>query len=291
MLHLLALSSAFAAPTEGGDVPAINVQNFRPSIDSGTTLWVEDSRIQDRPWTARALVHYALNPLAYVKDDGTNKALVSDVLQADVTAGVRISRFRLGVDLPLYLVQAGAAGSGFGLGDVGLDGKIGVLDRSKAPVGLAVDARVFFPTATVDNALGAPETGWEVTAVVDHEIGGKLLLAANLGVRGGPETELENIALDDFLVTRLAAGYAISDNAGAAFEIAGEKALSVPFENGSGYPLEWLVTGYGYVTDALVVRGGVGTGLTSGIGAPELRAILGVGWEPRAKATPPPPPG
>jgi len=280
------LAPAVAAPTAAGDIPAINVQNFRPSIDAERTIWVDDARIQDRPWMARALLHYTLNPLAYALEDGTREVLVSDVLQADLQAGVRISRFRLGVDLPLYLTQAGAGGSGFGLGDIGLDGKISVFDRADMPVGLAFDGRLTFPTATVDNALGAPNTGWELAAIVDRELGERVLLAANLGIRGGPKTDLENIDLDDFLVARLAGSFAISDDAGVALEFAGEKSLSAALDNPAGFPIEWLASGYGYLGDSLLVRGGVGTGLTSGIGAPELRVVLGIGWEPRAKPEP-----
>jgi outer membrane protein OmpA-like peptidoglycan-associated protein len=291
MLTLLALSLPLAhAQTADGAIPDINVQNFRPSIDSTRTLWVEDSAVQERKWMARLLLHYANDPLVYVYDDGERDPIVSDVLQGDLTAGVRIWRVRLGVDVPIYLLQSGGAGEGFGLGDIALDGKVGILDRQKAPIGLAIDARLAFPTATVDNALGSPNTGWEATAVVDTMLGEKAFVALNLGVRGGPAASLENIELDDFLVARLGGGYAFTDDVGAALEFAGEKSLSAEIDNAASLPLEWMVTGYGYVTPSIVVRGGFGTGLTTGIGAPDYRIALGLGYEPRVKKEPPPAP-
>ncbi|MES2638487.1 MAG: OmpA family protein [Myxococcota bacterium] len=283
MLTLLSLLTPFAAAqSTDGAVPAINAQNFRPSIDSTRTLWVDDASVQDRTYMGRLLFHYVANPLVYEYDDGERVELVSDVLQADLTAGVRVWKLRFGADLPLYLVQSGEAGQGVGLGDIGLDAKLGILDREKAALGLALSTRITLPTATVTNALGSPNTGWEIDAIVDRKLG-KALLALNVGVRGGPKTELENVSLDDFLVARLAGGYALSDNAGMALELAGEKSLSAPFDNAAGLPLEWMATGYGYLTNALVVRGGVGTGLTSGIGSPDFRVAVGIGLEPRTK--------
>lgn len=284
MLILLSLLTPFAAAqsTEGA-VPSINAQNFRPSIDSTRTLWVDDASVQDRTYMGRLLFHYVANPLVYEFDDGERVELVSDVLQADLTAGVRLWKIRFGADLPLYLVQSGEAGQGVGLGDVGLDAKLGILDREKAALGLALSTRVTLPTATVTNALGSPNTGWEIDAIVDRKLG-KALVALNVGVRGGPKTELENVSLDDFLVARLAGGYALSDNAGVALELAGEKSLTAGFDNPAGLPMEWMASGYGYVTKSLVVRGGVGTGLTSGIGSPDFRVAVGLGIEPRVDA-------
>ena len=279
---LLALLAPFAAAQSvNGEIPAINAQNFRPSIDSTRTLWVDDASVQDRTYMGRLLFHYVANPFVYEYDDGERVELVSDVLQADLTGGIRVWRVRFGADLPLYLMQAGEGGQGVGLGDIGVDVKFGILDREQAPIGLALGGRVTLPTATVENALGARNTGWEIDAMVDRKLG-KALLALNVGVRGGPKTELENVSLDDFLVARLAGSYAITDDVGAALELAGEKSLSAGFDNPAGLPLEWMASGYGYVTDTLVVRGGVGTGLTSGIGSPDFRVALGLGYEPRA---------
>jgi len=280
---LLSLLAPFAAAQSvNGEIPSINAQNFRPSIDSTRTLWVDDASVQDRTYMGRLLFHYVANPLVYEYDDGERVELVSDVLQADLTGGIRVWRVRFGADLPLYLMQAGAGGEGVGLGDIGVDAKLGIFDRERAPVGLAIGGRVSLPTATVTNALGARNTGWEFDAMVDRKLG-KALLALNVGVRGGPKTELENVSLDDFLVARLAGSYAITDDVGAAIELAGEKSLSTGFENPAGLPVEWMASGYGYVTDTLVVRGGVGTGLTSGIGSPDFRVALGLGYEPRTE--------
>ena len=258
-------------------------------MDAAGTLWVDDAGLPDRTFLTRALFHYTRNPLVYEFDDGERVALVSDVVQADLTAAVRVWKVRLGVDVPLYLAHAGTAGEGFGLGDVAADVKVAVLDRARAPVGLALAGRLALPTSTVDAGLGSPNTGWELAAIVDRPVGDKLLLALNVGVRGGPAAELENVNLDDFLVARLAGAYALSDAAGFALELAGEKSLAEPFSNAAGLPLEGMLSGYGRVGSALMLRGGVGTGLTRGVGSPDLRVAIGVGYEPAPRPAPAPP--
>ncbi len=289
MLILLSLAMPTLAATVGGEVPDINVQNFRPTIDGERTLWVDDARLQDRLLMGRFLLHYANDPLVYLTEGGEETALVSDVFQADLMAGVRFWRARVGVDLPVYLLQSGTAGQGLGLGDIGLDGKIVVLDPASVPLGLALDAKLTVPSATVDNALGSPELGWEAAAVVEKPIG-RAFVATNLGVRGGPAAELENINIDDFFVARLAAGYGFNDACGAALELASEVSLASASGQTGGFPLEALASGYGYLGYDWVIRGGAGAGLSSGIGTPDFRVIVGLGYEPRPEPPPPPPP-
>lgn len=285
-MHLLLLSlvhTGAALAADAPPVPPINAQEFRPSIDSAGTLWVDEAALPDYRVGGRALLHYTLNPLVYQYDDGEQVRLVSDVVQADVTAGFTLWRVRLGLDLPLYLYQVGAAGSGVGLGEIAPDVKFGVLDGRGSPIGLAIEGRTTLPTSTVGNALGSSEVGWEAAVVVDRWFGDVFRVAANVGLRGGPKTALENVTLNDFLTLRLGGALAATRDAGVAVELAGQKGLA---DAGmASFPLEGLVSGYGYLSDTLVLRGGVGTGLTRGIGSPDLRVMAGLGYEPKA---PPP---
>ncbi len=294
MLNLLSLSALLGVPpthaaTLDGDVPDINVQNFGPSVDAERTLWLDDTRVQERLVTGRLLMHYANDPLVFQDADGNETPIVSDVLQADVLAGVSLGIFRIGVGLPVYLLQAGATGSGPGLGDTRFDARLVLLDPEKVGFGLGLDGRLTLPTASVDNALGSPEAGWEATALLEKPLG-KAAILANVGVRGGPAAELESLALDDFLVARLGAAYGFNDACGVALEFAGEQSLASPFGHPGSFPIEALASGYGYLGYDWVVRGGVGRALTDGVGAPDLRVVVGIGYEPRVKPPPPPPP-
>lgn len=289
MTILFALSSlALAQVVEGGAVPQINAQTFRPTIDGQRTLWADDARRgPHEQGFGRVLFHYTDDPLVYELEDGTVTGLVTNVMQADVLAGFAYDRLRVGVDLPVYLLAAGNGQQETGLGDVAVDAKVTALDGEDAPLNVAANLRLVLPTATVNTALGDPGVGWEAAAIADRSFG-PILLAANLGLRSGPSTALEDldgtVDFNDYFLFRTAAGYEFLEDIGTTLEIAGRTTLASA--DASGTPVEWLLGGYGYAVEDLVVRGGVGGGLTPGVGSPDFRIVLGVGWEPRGPKAP-----
>ncbi|MBN1337333.1 MAG: OmpA family protein [Deltaproteobacteria bacterium] len=282
MLILLALLPAtLAQDYTGGDTPALNAQNFHPTIDGASTFGLDDSGIRDRTFTVRGLLHYAMDPLVYEASDGTITEIVSDVVQLDGTAGYGFGPVRLGLHVPIYLFTEGSGGSGAGLGDIALDGKVRFLDGTDAPVGLALDGRMALPTNTASAALGADGLQGDVALVIDRWMG-DLYLGANLGVRFQPTTKLENTTWDDQLLVRLGGAYALSPEGGLSLELAGLSTFQ-DFGAAASSPVEGILGGwYRPEGGGLVVRAGAGTGLDSGIGAPRLRLLLAVAWEPSA---------
>jgi outer membrane protein OmpA-like peptidoglycan-associated protein len=278
---LLFLAAASAQDSIDIGLPDINAQLWRPPVDGTHTLWTLDSGLAaDRGFIARAMASYAMDPLVVVFESGDRMGLISDVAQLDLMGATTIGRFRLGLDIPIYLFTDGQiVEGGMGSGDVMLDVKARILDREEAPVGLAVDGRLFMPTATIDLPLGNPGLAWELAAVVDKQLG-PVLLAANLGNRGLPEVELSNVTINDQLFYRLGGGYALNDGAGISADLAGALTWSEGLSNHASAPLEAILGGWGRVADRTVIRGGLGTGLSQGIGAPVFRALLSVGYEP-----------
>jgi len=295
---LLWMSTIAGAQVVGGALPDLNAQTFRPSIDGDRMLWLDDAGSRpDLRFTGRALLQYLDDPLVYTDAEGVESSLVSSVVQLDVLAGYTLGPLRLGVDLPVYLFAGSdvAEGEG-GVGDLALDGKFTVLDGDDAPIDIGVDVRVALPTATVETALGSPVTTWEIAGLLSREFG-PVLLATNLGVRAGPSASLENIVFKDFFVARLGGSYAFVDDAGASLELSSQLPFAVGnadpsvapvLSNTAGWPIEALLSGYGYpATDVdVVLRAGVGTGLTQGIGSPDFRLFLGLGYEPRGERAP-----
>jgi len=279
------LFSASAQVAENADTPNINAQVFRPTIDGTRTLWTDDAtRGPHNQAMARFLLHYTDDPLVYERDDGEVIGLVENVVQGDLMAAYAYDRLRVGVDVPVYFFAAGDAGSEGGLGDLALDAKVTVLDGEDAPLNLGANGRVTLPTHTVQAALGDPNVGWELAAIADRSFG-PVLLAANLGIRGGPATEFENLSLNDSFVYRTAIGYEIVEDAGISAEVAG-RVTFIGGAVGAGSPADWLLGGYGYATDDVTVRGGFGSGFTPGVGAPDFRLMLGIGYEPRGPKAP-----
>lgn len=271
----------FLTPALGQDVaPELNTQHFRPTVDGARTLWTDDSeRLPEGHF--RAALHYADDVLVYEAEDGSSQDLLSSVLQADLMGAVALDRLRLGLVFPVLLTSASEVyPDEGGLGDVSLDAKLSLLDRRIAPLGLAAQGRLSLPTSTLaEMPLANPNPGWELSAVLDKELG-DWLIAANLGVRGGNQVELGNVTLNDALSFRSALGYALGPDTGASLELAGRLPLSAEATNPAGAPMEWLLGGYRHLGSGLVARFGGGTGLTNGIASPDLRLVAAVGYDP-----------
>ncbi len=270
------LLSPAAAQDASPSAPALNAQAFRPALDAATTWWTTTT---DTPGAfapgSQAVLHYADQPFVYRTSDGRVVDVVGGVGQLDLIGWVGGDRWRVGGVAPVYLFSSSDLDLGqAGLGDLAVEGK-GVLVRDPTAANLGVTARVDLPTATLDAALGSPEVGWELAAVVDRRVG-RLLLALNVGLRGGPEVALENVTLNDALVVRGGGSWALGRDAGVSLEAVATPALSAELSNPAGVPAEWTAGGWLPIAGRVRGRAGFGTGLTRGVGAPDWRLVLGL---------------
>lgn len=285
MVVMLALSTVFAQDSLPIEFPALNAQLYHPPADAQCTNWADDTTFAEdgRP-IARLVFGYVRQPFVFVSDDGQRVPLLNNGVGMDLVAGYSFSRFRASVDVPLWLTadtksSAAAASHASGIGDIALELKGVALDRGEAPIGLGFLARLTLPTGSVDAVpLGNPKVGWEAEAIVDKQVTDDLLLTANIGTRGANTAEMSNVTLGDQLFLRIGGGYAITEMAGASLDVSSNFTYA-SFGSGASTPIEGMVGGWGRIND-WVVRGGVGTGLTRGIGAPAARLVVGVGYEP-----------
>lgn len=288
MVLALALSSAFAQDSLPVPVPELNAQLYHPPADSRYTLWTEDTSVSDEGAPiARLMFGYVHQPFVFVADDGTRVPLLDKGLGVNLVGGYSVDRFRVSADLPIWLTantQSSAVEnpSATGFGDLSVDVKGVGLDREVDPVGLALDARLVLPTSTMgDLPVGNGKVGWEVAAVVDQVFNDSVVVAANVGLKGNARSEMTNVTFGDSAFVRIGAGYLINEDAGLSADLAGH--FSLPsFGVGAGTPVEGILGGWGRVGSDWIVRGGVGTGLSKGIGAPVARVLIGVGYEPKA---------
>ncbi len=280
LLALAGLLLPGAALAQEIAAPDLNAQNYRAPVDAQRTLWTDDATIGPSGYfQSRFVLGYVNDPLVYQFTDGTETRLLSDVLQADVIGAVSISRLRLGLDVPLILVTGGESAQGGGLGDLALDLKGVLLDPADGATGLALAGRMSLPTATTDTPVGAPGVGWEISAIGTQQVG-KTLLALNVGTRGQPETVLENVEWNDQFFFRAGVGQELSANAGLSADLVGNFNYASPFSNPAGSPMEIMVGGWNRVSDSFVLRAGVGSGLTRGIGSPDLRMVAMLTYDP-----------
>ena len=73
-------------------------------------------------------------------------------------------------------------------------------------------------------------------------------------------------------------GRTFSERYGATAEVNASTVLQEL--TAAGTPVEGLIGGWYRASDDVVVRAGAGMGFTRGIGSPDARVILGVGFEP-----------
>ncbi len=263
------------------DLPAVDAQNFDPTIDPTWTLWTDETIVDEAlGGSGKVLFQYLDSPLVYDYDDGERVELVESLVQMDVLGSVGVNKLRLGLDVPVMLTGTSATNAApTGLGDVALELKGMLVDRELAPAGVGLLARAELPTASSELPVGNDGLGWEVQAMLDTRQG-PVVVAANLGTRGVPTTELETFTYDDQFFYRAGLGVSPKDRVGASLDLAGSAVYGEPLEAAGTTPLEALLGGWWRLDSDVVLRGGVGRGLTSGIGSPELRVVFGMGWEP-----------
>jgi OOP family OmpA-OmpF porin len=117
----------------------VDVERFKPAVthDGWVTAEGSDNRYPDDPWELGLFANYALNPLVTADEDGDLRdQIVRGRLGLDLIASLTLADpVSIGVDLPVYLLQSGAADPSFaGLGDVRVVPKLRILRDRDAPL-------------------------------------------------------------------------------------------------------------------------------------------------------------
>ncbi len=263
--------------------PKFDTRLYRLPIDSEATLWTNDAGTAPTGhFRAKLGFHHMTNPLVFNYNDEYKVDVLSSVSEAQVVGGVNVAFLRFGLDVPVLLrVDGSQIEPSGGLGDIALDVKAVALDRegSDAPVGLAGLLRVTVPTGTVDAAVGTEGVGVEVEGILDKRVG-PVLVAGNLGHRFLPKADLGTLEWGSYGYGRLGAGWFIVEEAGISVDLAAHLVYGIDFAEPVGHPVEGIVGGFGRLNEYFVLRGGVGTGMSGGVGAPDLRFVGSFGYEP-----------
>jgi OOP family OmpA-OmpF porin len=264
---LIGLGAAWA---QGLQAPPVDAQLYRPSVDS-RLLWVDEATVPAQGPFGSLTAHYARDPLQYWAHQ-RSQAVVHDLAQLDVVAGYGVGPVRLGAVVPVVARSTGWSGGESGLGDVGglarISGHTPALD-------VALDARLWAPTATVRAPVASAGFAGEVSLLASRSFG-RALLAANVGYRALPRVPLLGVRADDVLTARAGAGVGLSDAVGLTAELAGQRPVRQVAPQ--LLPLEVLAGGYWQSPGPWAVRAGVGRGLTASVGTSELRAVLALSY-------------
>jgi outer membrane protein OmpA-like peptidoglycan-associated protein len=296
-LLLVMLIASHAGAQTAGNIP---LDGFRPAMDSRGYLTVDASQVLDDREVSFGLggldwEHHLLELGG--RSAGTS---VDDVLTATLVGafGVRLGRvpLELGLSLPFIVMAGNRNGesiSGQGVGALALRLKTRFLDSRHAPVGLAAIASVHIPTTTQSGRfLGEParEAVPEAIAIADAQLGSRVRLAINGGVRirssdtvvsdpmmmGAPTTGA--LTAGSELPFGFGIGYALAPE---RFELVGEVFGTIPLGPHENYqPLEALAGVKLYLANSSFLSLGAGRGLVSHGANPDVRAFIGIVFEP-----------
>lgn len=184
-----------------------------PAQDSGIAL--EGALLPAAgSWRAALLLDYAHAPLALAYGEEKLGNLIPYRLDAHLLGAWQLlPRLELGLDVPFTLVQGdrfsllrerlgvtdfpGAAGvSRWGLGDVRLVPRVGLLDPDAAPLGLAVVTELRLPTGDGQSFLGEHGVLFAPRVALEKRLGPVRVLG-NVGARLRHHAQFLNLYVDD----------------------------------------------------------------------------------------------
>ncbi len=284
-LLLTAIPSAWATDK-------FDAQRFHPSLDSQTTLGVEDPQVTLTGFGGGVWFNYAQDPLVYRSIDGSSKdiQLVGPLFTADAQLAYTYRPFRLGIDIPVNAYGTDIGAGGAVVGDILVDGKYMVFNRVKSGYGLGVDARLSLPTGAPAAWLGDGTPTVQVTAA--GAIGKKAMADANLGFRSGPTRTLSTLSWGNRMTWGLGGSLPITSALSAFTELDGEIVLVSNPDTvdapSTRLPGEWRVGARYQILDRLQASLAGGGGYSEGIGSPSFRIIAGITSAPPSRPKAPP---
>ena len=224
---------------------------------------------------------YAHNPLVQIFADDTREIIVGTQFATHVMAGYTVGGVvRLDVDLPLYPFVGGPGQdyNGFGMGDLRVQGVVRIVDAYENGVGFALIPQLTLPTGTPERFTGAGSVSGGLNASVGIRPSDAFFVTGNLGVSASKGSDLGEFSIGSGLTGGVGAGVKVADPVTIGAELDGLIGLSGGVGPYNKNPIEAHIYG-SYGTGAgFVGTLGVGTGIVAGVGAPDFRAILGIGY-------------
>jgi hypothetical protein len=283
------------------DVPSLNLRRLELPTDDQGGLYTEPARAPGPlNWNAALVASYA-NRLVVLKDDaGAEIATpVRHQLSLDYLFGVGLGdRVALGLALPSVLYQTGtnisdrvsgaAALPKSALGDVGLSAKAVLLPAGElGGFSLAALARVTLPTGDPTSYVSDGSATGELRLLSELSLVA-FNLRATLGakVRGSQTSYIDQafgheLPWGGALVVRpQALGWDDKGRWTWSVEAHGAVALTPSFAAAAGSPAVIGAVAR-YTPSEISILAGVEAPISSAVGVPSVRGVLGLGWAPR----------
>jgi outer membrane protein OmpA-like peptidoglycan-associated protein len=236
---------------------------------------------------------FADDPLV-ARDPATNDeyAIIDEQAGFHLSVGMAIDIVQLYAQLPLFTQDPAsppadstvsiARPDGTGLGDLRFGARLTLLKRD--PFELALAADILLPTGSKSAAASDGTVAVQPRVIVSRALWARSFLSASAGVSLRESEGVDNLKLGSELLFSLGAFFDVLSGFGPVAEVSGATIFDNAFKD-DHTPMEATI-GARYATDEWTAQGGLGTGLTSGVGTPDVRAIAVLGYRPAADEEP-----
>ncbi|MEZ4458382.1 MAG: OmpA family protein [bacterium] len=283
---LIGLGLLLATASSDAFAQEYNAQTFSPAAGPNAAYSVEYGRtLPHLEFTGGVLLNYSSRSVVEVFANGDEEPVVDQQLAAHVLAAVGITEWaELGINIPVYFVNDvtwnGETRDGIGLGDISLRPKVSFLNAEDSLVGLALVVDLTLPTGAADRFVGAGSVTATPRLAFDVKIA-DWQFAANAGALVQSSRSVRDVDLGTQLVWGASAEYSVLEG---IVLVGGELTGRTDFNDAFGQdvtPVEGLAGAKLVTNPGVVVTAAAGAGIASGIGSPEFRALLGIGYAPR----------
>lgn len=298
------------------DVAPIQIEHFEPMPDQANNILNvgTSSVLPHLGVTAGAIFEYVQTPLRLVFTDAQGNVVgeentVDSQIKTEVLAAMSFfDIFDVGIALPIIFSQTGGSldvlgasglsAEGFALGDLRFVPRVRLpMERSElAGFGFALALPVYLPTGDTNSFNGEGFLRFEPRLIIDWEHYfdgvGPLAISANVGYQLREKKEIFNLVNDDQLRWAVGATAPLGVEGltllGSIFGSVGLTENINPLtgeaeSDGRTSPLEALgAVRYNMPFDMTATVGG-GAGIGEGVGAPEWRVFVSLGYAPLAR--------
>ena len=290
---LVALSGVAQAQTATPDI-----QQFKPVTDMQGFVLVHDATLLPRMRPGVGLnLNYAVNPLEVnAPGSGRQFGVMDGIFGVDITAAFAFfDWWEAGILFPIAQVpvateflsspSVGGTAVKYGIGDVALSTRLRALDPKTNPVGIAGNFFLSLPTGTGSAGLGRGLPGGGGSFILS-QAWTRFHFAFNVGAGFYSKATIANLSTEHEITYGLGLGFTpLVDKLDILVEFDGSLTPgpndhdgTERFFDGPHSPLEMLVGVRAKLPHDLSIHGGIGKGLTSGFGTPDVRVFIGLSW-------------
>lgn len=281
---------------------ALDADTFEPAgslLDQRIGLQVPDPNVAwPGGWYVGVVASYAHDPLVRVLYDGTEDPVVRTQVGTRLVGGYSFGMARVDAEVPFYPYvgappdegtaalasdpESGAR-NGFALGDAKVSATVPVYRSEDGALAFAVTPALSLPTGMAASYTGGGGAGGSLAGSLAWRPADKLAVTGGAGYVGAPAGRLGEVEFGSGFTAAAGAAYDVADTVRVGAELDGYFTVAGDDGGAARNPLEAHLYGSYGAGKGFVATLGVGTGLVGGLGTPDARVILGLGWRTPGK--------